>query len=120
MHKLLSHCPICSDKLKAAKLKCNSCNTLIDNEFELSKFDYLNNEQLYFIEKFIKCRGNIKEVEKELGISYPTVRAKLDDVIESLGYSTKENKNIKNNKDILISLEKGKISVDEAINKLKY
>lgn len=49
MHKLLSHCPICSDKLKATKLKCNSCNTLIDNEFELSKFDYLNNEQLYFI-----------------------------------------------------------------------
>lgn len=119
MYKLLSHCPVCSNNLKAIKLKCNSCNTVIDNEFELSKFDYLNNEQLYFIETFIKCRGNIKEVEKELGISYPTVRAKLDEVIESLGYSAKETKVKQDNKDILAALENGDISVDEAIIKLK-
>lgn len=119
MYKLLSHCPVCSNNLKAIKLKCTSCNTIIDNEFELSKFDYLNNEQLYFIETFIKCRGNIKEVEKELGISYPTVRAKLDEVIENLGYSSKENKVKEDSKDILTALEKGDISVDEAINKLK-
>lgn len=119
MYKLLSRCPVCSNKLKAIRLKCNSCNTTIENEFELSKFDYLNNEQLYFIETFIKCRGNIKEVERELGISYPTVRAKLDEVIESLGYSAEETKIKQDRKDILSSLEKGDISVDEAISKLK-
>lgn len=119
MYKLLSHCPVCSNKLKAIKLRCNSCNTIIDNEFELSKFDYLNNDQLYFIETFIRCRGSIKEVERELGISYPTVRAKLDEVIESLGYSTKENKVKRDTKDILESLNNGEISVDEAISKLK-
>lgn len=90
MYKILSRCPVCSNKLKAIRLRCNSCNTVIDNEFELSKFDYLNSEQLYFIETFIRCRGSIKEVEKEMGISYPTVRAKLGEVIESLGYSSKE------------------------------
>ena len=119
MYKLLSRCPVCSHKLKAIKLKCTNCNTIIDNEFKLSKFDYLNNEQLYFIETFIKCRGSIKEVEKELGISYPTVRAKLDEVIESLGYSTKETKVKEESKDILVALENGDISVDEAISKLK-
>ena len=119
MYKLLSHCPVCSNKLKAIKLRCNNCNTTIDNEFELSKFDYLNSDQLYFIETFIKCRGSIKEVEKELGISYPTVRAKLDEVIESLGYSVKETKVKQNNKDILDALENGDISIDEAISKLK-
>ncbi|MFR1709467.1 MAG: DUF2089 domain-containing protein [Clostridium sp.] len=119
MYKLLSHCPVCSNKLKATKLKCNNCNTIIDNEFELSKFDYLNNEQLYFIETFIRCRGSIKEVERELGISYPTVRAKLDEVIESLGYQAKETKVKPESKDILNALESGDISVDEAINKLK-
>lgn len=119
MYKILSRCPVCSKKLKAIKLKCNSCNTVIDNEFELSKFDYLNSEQLYFTETFIRCRGSIKEVEKELGISYPTVRAKLDEVIESLGYSSKETKVKKESKDILASLENGDISVDEAISKLK-
>lgn len=119
MHKLLSRCPVCSNKLRAIRLRCNNCKTVIENEFELSKFDYLTNEQLDFIETFIKCRGSIKEVERELGISYPTVRAKLDEVIEGLGYSVKETKAKQESKDILASLENGDISVDEAINKLK-
>ena len=119
MHKLLSRCPVCSNKLKAVRLKCNSCNTVIENEFELSKFDYLTNEQLYFIETFMRCRGSIKEVEKEMGISYPTVRAKLDEVIESLGHSARETKVKQDSKDILSALEQGDISVDEAISKLK-
>ncbi|MBC5628810.1 DUF2089 domain-containing protein [Clostridium sp. NSJ-6] len=119
MYKLLSRCPVCSNKLKAIRLRCNSCNTVIENEFELSKFDYLSTDQLYFVETFIKCRGSIKEVEKELGISYPTVRAKLDEVIESLGYSARETKVKQDNKDILDSLKNGDISVDEAISKLK-
>ena len=119
MYKLLSRCPVCSNKLKAIRLRCNSCNTIIDNEFELSKFDYLTNEQLYFIETFIRCRGSIKEVEREMGISYPTVRAKSDEVIESLGYAAKETKVKQDSKDILNALEQGDISVDEAISKLK-
>lgn len=119
MYKLLSRCPVCSNKLKAIRLRCNSCNTVIDNEFELSKFDYLTNEQLYFIETFIRCRGSIKEVEREMGISYPTVRAKLDEVIESLGYAAKETKVKQDSKDILNALDQGDISVDEAISKLK-
>lgn len=119
MHEIISRCPICAKKLVATKLRCNSCNTVIENEFKLSKFDYLNKEQLYFIEIFIRCRGSIKEVEKELGISYPTVRAKLDEVIVALGYAVKETKVERDNNNILDALEKGEISPDEAINKLK-
>lgn len=119
MHKIISQCPVCSSKLKAVKLKCKSCSTTIENEFNLSKFDYLNVEQLFFIETFIRCRGSIKEVERELRISYPTVRAKLDEVIESLGYSAKEAKPKQESDSILEALEKGEISADEAINKLK-
>lgn len=118
MYKLISHCPVCTDKLKAVKLKCSRCNTVIENEFQLSKFDYLNKEQLGFIETFIKCRGSIKEVEKELGISYPTVRAKLDEVIASLGYTVKETKIKEKSKSILDALESGDISPDEAISRL--
>lgn len=119
MYKILSQCPVCSGKLKAVKLKCNDCSTNIENEFNLSKFDYLSIEQLNFIETFVRCRGSIKEVERELGISYPTVRAKLDEVIESLGYLPKETKGKNENNDILDALEKGEISAEEAINKLK-
>ena len=119
MYKILSQCPVCLGKLKAVKLKCDDCDTNIENEFNLSKFDYLSMGQLNFVETFIKCRGSIKEVEKELGISYPTVRSKLDEVIDSLGYLPKKTKDKHENNYILDALEKGEISAEEAIDKLK-
>lgn len=121
-YKVITICPVCSKKLRAIKLKCSSCSTVIENEFEFSKFDYLSKEHLYFIEVFLKCRGNIKDVEKELGISYPTVRAKLDEVLGSLGYAspipTAKASNISRNK-VLDALESGEIDPEEALNMLK-
>lgn len=117
-YKLISKCPVCSDNLRVVKLKCNKCSTVIENEFELSKFEYLEEDHLNFMEVFLKCRGNIKDVEKELGISYPTVRAKLDEVISALGY-TLVKKPTPDNKETLDLLEKGEISVDQAIKMMK-
>ncbi|MBZ9689398.1 DUF2089 domain-containing protein [Clostridium estertheticum] len=114
-YKILCKCPVCSSKLKVTRLKCDECGTVVENQFELSKFDYLNNEQLYFIEVFLKSRGNIKDVEKELGISYPTVRAKLDEVITSLGYTVIKQKPSVDKKDVIDMLEKGEITADEAL-----
>jgi hypothetical protein len=113
-YKVITKCPICNSKLKIAKLKCNTCGTVIENDFEFSSFHNLDSEQLYFAEIFIKCRGNIKEVEKELSISYPTVRTKLDDLISSLGYAVQKPKTA-SGKDILDMLEKGEISPEEAV-----
>ena len=117
-YKILCKCPVCSSKLKATRLKCDSCSTVVENQFELSKFDYLNSEQLNFIEVFLKSRGNIKDVEKELGISYPTVRAKLDEVITSLGYTVAKQKPSMDKKDVVDMLEKGEITADEALKML--
>lgn len=113
-YKLLTKCPVCNSNLKVVKLKCKQCSTIIENEFELSKLASLSNEELNFIEVFLKCRGNIKDVEKELGISYPTVRAKLDEVISSLGYSVVKPKAIGNN-EVIDMLEKGEITAEQAI-----
>ena len=118
MYKVLSKCPVCSSRLKATRLKCDSCSTVVENEFELSKFDYLNSEQLSFIEVFLKSRGNIKDVEKELGISYPTVRAKLDEVIIALGYTVTKQKPSTDKKEVVDMLEKGEITADEALRML--
>ena len=60
MKKIISRCPVCRNDLAVTRLKCNSCNTIIENNFRLSKFDYLSDEDLYFTETFIRCRGNIK------------------------------------------------------------
>ncbi len=116
-YKIISKCPVCSSKLLISKLKCSKCNTVIENDFEMSKFEYLSEEQLKFIEVFLKNRGNIKDVEKELGISYPTVRSKLDEVIISLGYKVAKEPSV-DKKKIVDMLDKGEITPDQAIKML--
>ena len=98
--------------------KRQKCDTVIENDFYLNKFDYLSADDLNFVETFLKCRGNIKEVEKELGISYPTVRSKLDDVIGKLGYKTVPAPSADRKKEILDALEKGEITPEEALSQM--
>jgi hypothetical protein len=117
-HRLISRCPVCSGRLRAVRLKCSKCGTVIENEFELSRFESLGEDQVKFLETFVMCRGNIKDVERELGISYPTVRAKLDDVISALGYAVVK-KPVMESADIIDLLEKGEISADQAVSMMK-
>ncbi|MGG0536443.1 DUF2089 domain-containing protein [Priestia aryabhattai] len=117
-YKVLTNCPVCSETLKITKLQCSHCYTTIENEFELSKLASLSSDQLHFVEVFLTCRGNIKEVEKELGVSYPTVRGKLTDIISSLGYVEKK-KNEVDEKKVVSMLENGEITAEEAIKLLK-
>lgn len=118
MHPIINQCPVCEHSLHVTKLQCGKCDTTIENNFSLSKFASLSKEQLYFVEQFLINRGNIKEVEKALNISYPTVRAKLNEVIEKLGYERKENKQ-DHKKEIIEQLDKGDISVEKALELLK-
>jgi len=115
---VIGACPICQSDLIVTKLKCRNCDTEISGSFQLSKFNYLSKEHLYFIEVFIKNRGNIKQIEKELGISYPTVKKNIDDVIQSLGYEVSDEERIKK-EDIFKKLEKGEITALEAANLMK-
>jgi hypothetical protein len=117
-YKLINQCPVCGSTLKATRLSCVTCGTVIESDFELSRFEQLNKEQLNFIEIFLKNRGSIKDVEREMGISYPTVRGKLNDVIKALGYSVAEEPSPDVN-EIVSKLEKGDIDIDEAIKNLK-
>jgi len=117
-YKLLSDCPVCGDKLKVVKLTCGTCGTSIESEFTFSRFEQLSSEQLRFAEIFIKSSGSIKDVEKELGISYPTVKSKLNDVIKALGYEVEEER-ANDIKSIIDRLESGEITPDDAVKKLK-
>ena len=90
-YKAPGACPICGHELSVARLHCAFCSTNLEGDFASCKFCQLPNEQREFIEVFIKCRGNIKDVEKELGISYPTVRNRLDTAIEALGYRVEKD-----------------------------
>lgn len=117
-YPIISHCPVCDETLKVTRLHCSKCHTTIENEFELTKLASLSGEQLHFVEVFLACRGNIKEVEKELGISYPTVRGKLNDIVSTLGYEVKKKSNV-DEKNVVAMLENGEITAEEAIRLLK-
>ncbi len=123
-NQMLGRCPVCNSGLEVTKLHCPHCDTGIEGRFQICKFCQLPPDQKAFVEVFIKSRGNIKEVEKELGISYPTVRSRLEAVIESLGYKPqpvpKDDPEAKEKrKTILEDLNSGKISSEEAIAKLR-
>jgi hypothetical protein len=118
MNNVIGECPICSGDLIVSKLSCTHCGTELTGKFKLSKFNYLSKEHLYFIEVFVKNKGSIKQVEKELGISYPTVKKMLDEVVVSLGYEVSEEEKV-NKAEIFKKLEKGEISALEAARLLK-
>ena len=118
MNNVIGECPVCKSDLKVTKLSCTRCSTEITGDFKLSKFNYLSKEHLYFIEVFIKNKGSIKQIEKELGISYPTVKKNLDEVIVSLGYQVSEEEQMKRS-EVLAKLEKGELSASEAAKLLK-
>lgn len=117
--EVLGKCPVCGEELRVSKLSCSNCHTNIEGNFTLCKFCKLSSEQKNFLEAFIRNRGNIKEIEKDLGISYPTVRNKLEDVIEALGYKPRYNEPKVNRKEILKKLDEGEITSEEAIKLLK-
>ena len=123
-HKVLGKCPICGESLKITKLTCPRCNTSITGQFQACRFCQMSDEQRNFVVTFVKCRGNIKEVERELGISYPTVRGRLEAVIQALGFSIERDKEdeseiMARREEILNSISKGELGVDEAIKLLK-
>lgn len=124
MREALGKCPVCGQNTEITAITCNECGTRIEGHFQLCRFCRLTDEQKSFIETFIKCRGNIKEVEKELGISYPTVRNRLEDAAAALGdrgsYSDEyaEDKTSKRRKEILYQLDNEQITVQEALDLL--
>ncbi|MBU4554790.1 MAG: DUF2089 domain-containing protein [Eubacteriales bacterium] len=115
-------CPVCSHEMTISSLSCNHCQTRLEGSFTSCKFCKLPVEQQEFIEVFIKCRGNIKDVEKELGISYPTVRNRLDGVIQALGFRVEkaDDEDEKTRKqEIVTALENGEITSQEATKLLR-
>ncbi len=116
---VIGECPICNHDLFVTKLECSHCHTEISGQFQLSKFNYLSKDHLYFIELFIKNKGSIKQLEKELNLSYPTVKKMLDEVIVSLGYTVDEDEEKTNREAILERLSKGEITKDAAFKLLK-
>ncbi|MHB0868437.1 MAG: DUF2089 family protein [Chloroflexota bacterium] len=121
MHMVMGRCPVCEGEMEVVRLNCRSCGSSLEGRFALGRFQALSREQLQFAEQFIRNRGNIKDVERELGISYPTVRGRLDALIRALGYEVPEESRPApdGRKEILAQLERGEVTSEEAIKLLR-
>jgi hypothetical protein len=119
--KTPSSCPACGGEYETTVLTCKKCHSQLSGNFSGCAFCKLSDEDANFLLTFVKCRGSIKDVEKELGISYPTVRGKLDTVIKNLGFvdNTSQAEIKKNRKGIFDKLSQGEISADQAAEMLK-
>ena len=124
MSQVIGECPICKETLQVTRLYCPSCDTTIEGHFTLGRFYQLSSEQLAFVETFIRCEGKINRVGEELGVSYPTVRGRLTEVIRALGYEVGEEGPAggmadEERKALLEQLAQGKITSEDAIKRLR-
>jgi len=109
-------CPSCSAPIVVTQLSCTRCETNVVGLYEINPFLRLTNENLQFLETFIRNRGNVKEMERESGESYWVIRRRLDEVITELGFEVEpvEDEIATRRQEILGRLSKGDIDVKEA------
>lgn len=118
MGKIISSCPSCQGgALTISKIECTQCHTTFEGKFDVPLLDRLAEDELSFVVDFVKCSGSLKEMASKLEVSYPTLRNKLNDLIDKIEKLERAKK--KSQTEILDLLEKGKISVKDAIAKLR-
>ncbi len=123
MKPSMSKCPVCSNELTVTRLHCDACDTSLEGRFANSVLPGLNEEQLDFVETFVRCEGKITRMEDELGLSYPTIRNRLHEVIRAMGYEPGKDEDEpeisdEKRRSILEELDAGKISADDAMRLL--
>ncbi len=129
MYPIIGQCPVCGGELAVTRLHCDTCSTTIAGRFLLGRLARLSPEQIAFVETFVACEGKLNRVGEMLDVSYPKVRAQLDDVILSLGYSVDKDLDESENalkgvseeerKRILDALAQGQITSEVAAKRLR-
>ena len=126
MRKILEQCPTCGGPLIVTELMCPQCQTQVRSQYSPCPFCALTADQLVFVKLFVEKRGNLREMEKTLGISYPTVRGKLEEIAERLGAAPEpldppESEPVadEERREMLRLIAEGKLSPKEALARLR-
>jgi hypothetical protein len=143
------NCPVCGNDMVISRLSCGNCGSALEGFFSLrersagsaavvqyrgarddrgdearfGRLAHLDGAQLDFVEVFLRCRGIIKHVEDMLGISYPTVKARLADVLETMGFNPEGDlpaADRRVRREILADLAAGRVSTDEVLQILAH
>ncbi len=129
MRKILEHCPSCGGDLVVTRMSCPSCGTVVQGQWATCKFCQLSPENTRLLEAFVRARGNVKEMARDLDASYWTVRKQLDDLIEALGYEPEpapkedtagwQEDTAERQLEILDALDHGELTASEAAELLR-
>lgn len=120
MYPVPTQCPVCNDELLVTRLSCRNCGTSLEGRFTMSRLFQLTPEQLHFVELFLRCEGKLNRVQEELGLSYPTVRSRLEEVIRALGYEVREERvEADQRQKVLEQLARREITSEEALRLLQ-
>lgn len=121
MRKVLERCPSCGGDIEVTRLSCTQCETVVTGRFQPCRFCKLPPASVQFLEAFVKSRGNVKEMERELGISYWTIRSRLNELIQELGFeveAAQEDELKTRRREILEQVDRGELSAGEATEQL--
>jgi hypothetical protein len=122
MRTTLTLCPVCGERLTVTRLQCRACSTSIEGQFDGGPLGRLTVEQLAFVETFVRCEGKLNRMEREVGLSYPTLRSRLSEVIRQMGYTVGPEMQALSDEDrhqVLDLLASGEIDSAEAMRRLE-
>ena len=125
MRPVIGTCPVCGEALTVTRLHCRSCDTTIEGQFALGAFERLTPEQLAFMATFIKCDGKLNRMESEMGLSYPTLRARLNELRRAMGFEIMQDEaapagvSDEERRQILDDLAAGRVTSEEAVKLLQ-
>jgi len=119
-HPMPTRCPVTGEPLEVTRLRGPRSGVVIEGNFLPNEFALLDRESLDYLRLFVKVRGNLKEVERMLGVSYPTVRSRFEQLLRALGYEADTvHEPGESRADVLGRLERGEITAEEATRALK-
>jgi hypothetical protein len=111
------NCPVCSERLALTRLTCPACSTELSGGFDTCEFCVLSNDDRDVLRVFLASRGNMKELERHLGVSYPTARARFDSLLAKIGIE-RPAAAAPSRMDLMEQVARGEIDVDEALSRL--
>ena len=110
LHAAPSSCPVCTEELITTRLTCPGCHTEISGTFSACRYCQLTGDDQVLLEVFLRSRGNLRDVQSHLGVSYPTARQRFNDLLTRLGL----DEPVADPREVMNDLAAGRISVEEA------
>jgi hypothetical protein len=113
------NCPVCNERLAVTRLSCPACDTELSGAFATCEFCVLTNEDREILRVFLASRGNMKELERHLGVSYPTARARFDALLGKIGIDRTPAPPAPTRVELMEQVARGEIDIEEALKRLE-